>query len=491
MTETSFTAAAASRGALWAALTQAVSKGSVVVSTLVLARILAPSDFGLFAVGMLVVNYVDRVKDLGVGAALVYRNEPWKVLSGTGFSLALLSSSTLALGTFLLAPLAAGFFGEEDARDLIRVLAVVLLLSGLSIVPESQMRRALDFRRRMVPETLTAVVKGAVSVALAWAGLGVWALVWGQVAGVLAQTVLYWSLSDWRPRLGWDRRLAGLVLRFGIPTSAVAVFAVVQENLDYLVIGRRLGTEQLGYYSMAFRIPELTVLALCIVASQVLFPVLSRLQHDREAMGRTYLSTARFITSVTTATTVLLACLAADVIQVAYGDGWAPAVPALRLIALFMLVYALGFHTGEVFKATGRPGLLNWFALVKVLALAPTLWLLAGVNIAAVAAGMAVVHLVIAVAELAVVARLLHLPVTRVVGQLGPALLAGAVMALATLGAAELLADAPVWARLVLAGAVGTAAWLLALRVLAPDVVARGLGLVATVVPRRAAGSGR
>lgn len=475
----------ASRSAMWAGLTQVLSKGSVVVSTLVLARLLAPEDFGLFAVGMLVINYADRVKDLGVSAALVYRREPWHVLAGTGLSLALLSSGLLALGTFLLAPLAADFFGDDEARDLIRVLAVALLLTALSVVPDSQMRRALDFRRRMIPETAVAVVKGVVSVGLAVAGVGVWSLVWGQVAGVLAQMVLYWWLSDWSPRLGWDPVIARKLLAYGVPMSVIAVFAMVQENLDYLVIGRRLGTEQLGYYTMAFRIPELTVLAVCLVASQVLFPILSRLQDDIETLGRTYMATARFITTVTTALTVLLATSAGDVVSIAYGPGWEQSVPALRFIALFMLVYALGFHTGEVFKATGRPGLLNWFALLKLSLLAPTLWVLAADSISAVAFGMFAVHVLTATAELVVVSRMLRRPLRQVAGTLVPGLVGGAALAVTVLLLALAMGDLAPWARLALSWLGGLVVWLVVVRLVAPDVVRRALDLVEPLLPGR------
>ena len=102
--------------------------------------------------------------------------------------------------------MAADFFSDPRAVDILRALSLVLLISGLSIVPESKLRRELDFRRRVVPEVVAAIIKGVVSVGLAMAGLGVFSLVWGQLAGTAAQSLLYWLLCGWRPRFGWDRR---------------------------------------------------------------------------------------------------------------------------------------------------------------------------------------------------------------------------------------------------------------------------------------------
>ncbi len=472
-------------GAAWAGATQFLSKGSTVVATLVLARLLAPDDFGLFAIGMLVVNYVDRIKDLGISAALVYRTEPWTVLSGTGLTLSVASCGVLAGLTAAGAPVAASFFDDQRATQLLQVLAVVLLLTGLSIVPEAKMRRELDFRRRSIPETAVALVKGVVAVALAAVGLGAWSLVWGQIAGVLAQAVLYWSLVDLRPRFGWDPVLVRAMLAYGIPISLVAVFAAVQENLDYLVIGNRLDTRQLGYYTMAFRIPELTVMGICIVASTVLFPLLSRMQGDPDALSSNYLRAVRYITCLTVPVGALIAVLAAEVVEVAYGAEWRPIIGVLRWLAVFAVVYSLGFHAGDVYKATGRPGILNWFALVKIALLGPALWLLVQWGISGVAIGMVAAHVVIGVAELVVAQRILRFDPRRLVTALTPGIVGGLALTAVSLLVRWPLEGAPPLVRLVVVGLVGTATFALVTRFLGRDVYDTAAGFVARLVPRR------
>jgi PST family polysaccharide transporter len=458
----------------WSGVTMVLSRGATLVATLVLARLLVPADFGLFAVGILVINYLDRFKDVGVSAALIYRKEEWSRLAVTALPLSVGSAVALSVVTFLAAPLAGPFFFDPRAADILRALSLVLLISGLSTVPESRLRREMDFRRRVVPEVAAAVVKGAVSVALAVAGLGVFSLVWGQLAGTCAQALLYWILCRWRPRFGWDRSLASLMLGYGLASSLVAVMAVFIENMDYLVIGRRMDPEQLGYYSMAYRLPELSVLGVCIVAGQVFFPLFARLQDDLPRMSEVYLQVVRKISLVTLPMGAALAVLAPEVVTTLFSDRWDPSIPVLRLLAPFAMVTSMSFHAGEIYKATGRPGILNTLALGEVVLLLPFLWLAAGTNIVVVAAALLVGGLVLTVTRLLIAVRILRLDRVELASSFVPGVLSAASLAVALLvGSLALTALQPGWpagARLVALGVVTLLAYVGTVRVFAPDV---------------------
>jgi len=484
MTETRLTFARAGREMVWAGLTVALSKGAVVISTLVLARYLLPEDFGLFAVGLLVINYLDRFKDVGVGAALVYRREPWHAMAGTGLPLSVASALVLAGIAYLSAPVAAAFFGDPRATELVEVLAVVILVAGLGVVPESKLRRELDFARRLVPETVAAVVKGGLSIALAVAGFGVWSLVWGQLAGTTVQALLYWALCGWRPRMSWHASDARRLLRYGIPSAGIALFAVIVENLDYLVVGRRMGSEELGYYVMAYRMPELLVVGICLVASQVLFPYFSRLQDDPAALRRAYLVAVRKLALLTVPAGLVLTLLAEEIILTLYSERWAPAVPVLRVLGLFTVVESLGFHAGDVYKATGRPGILNLLAVVTLVVLTPALWVAAGHSITAVAFALLFGTVLLTVVKLVVAKRILDLPVLGLARAFAPALLAGAGMAAVVVVAGVLLPALSPQLRLAILVPVAGLSYAGALLVTAPGDVRQVASAVATRLRR-------
>lgn len=473
----------------WAGLTMVISKGATVAAMLVLSRLLVPEDFGLFAVGILVINYLDRVKDVGIGSALVYRREQWSDLAGTGLTLSIAASALAGTAAFLLAPAVAAFFHAPEARELLRALALVIVISGFSIVPDSRLRRELQFKRRLIPEAATAVVKGGVSIVLALAGFGVWSLVWGQLAGTVVQTVLYWLLAGWRPRPAWNRSDAAKLLRYGVPSMFVAILAVVHENLDYLLIGHRLPAVDLGYYFMAFRIPELLVIGICVVAGQVLFPTLSRLQDDLRRLGGAYVGAVRSIAVFTTPIALLLALLAPEVIAVLYGDQWDAAVPVLRLLGVFSAVYALSFHAGEVYKATGRPGILNSIAVGKLLFLAPAMWFAAGHSIVAVAGVILAGNVVLTGVKLAIVIRIAHLSWARMLRAFVPAVSGAALMTVVVTTASLILPVTAPLGRLLLLGAVGVGAFGLGVWLAAPDLLRSARGMLsrrrATSTPER------
>jgi len=451
-------------------LTQAVSKLTTALVMVALARLLVPSDFGLFAAGLLMINYLDRVKDLGIGAGLIYRREEWSRLASTGLPISLVSAGVLAGLAYLSAPLAASVFHEPAVADLVRVLSVALFISGLAVVPESKLRRELDFRRRLLPEGVAAIVKGGVAIGLAMDGAGFWALVWGQLAGTAVQSLLYWRLAGWRPTWGWNPDDARALLRYGLPSALVGILAVLHENLDYIIVGHRLDAEQLGYYVMGFRIPELVVIGICIVTGQVLFPAFSRLQDSPRELAAGYLSAVRYISLATLTAAAVIAVLADEIVLALLGAEWEATIPVLRLLALFSAVYSLSFHAGEIYKATGRPMLLNWIALVKLAVFAPALWWAAGHSIVAVAWAVLLVNVGLTAMKLAIVVRLLRISYFDVLRAFRAAVLAATVVAAVVTAAGVPLSPLPPGWRLVLLSAVALATIGVAVRVLVPEI---------------------
>ena len=427
-------------GVLWNLAQFGTSRVVTFVVTIVLARLLVPEDFGLFALGLLALGVFDRLKDLGVGAGLVQRPGPWSRLAPTGLTLSLGGAVLLAGSCALLAPRLAVLLGDEDLGPVLRVLAVSLAISGVSVLPDAALRRRMLFRERTIPELSGAVVKGVVSLSLALAGWGVWSLVWGQVAAALTTTVGYWLVYRRqglaRVRVGWDRPVAGSLVTYGGQLAWVAVLALVLDNLDYLVIGRRLGAEQLGFYTMAFRLPELLVISVCAVVGQVLFSSFSAHADDAVGLRRQFLSATGAIACVTVPVGAGLSAAAPDIVPLVLGDAFGTSVPVLRFLGLYAAAYSLTFHAGELYKATGRAHILLWLSLGKLVTFAPVLWFAAGRSIVAVAAAVLALNIAFGLVRATIVRRYLGI---GVVAQLRPV-------------AAPITAGLVMWCALVLVG---------------------------------------
>ena len=255
----------------WNYLVFALSKSSTLLMTVVVARILDPEEFGFFALALLVVNLFDYVKDLGVQPALVQNRRHWSALAPTGLTLSVI----FGVGTSVLLAATAEFSAQAlkhpELAPMIRVLAIGLGLNALSTVPSACLRRSMNFQRpadarvrRGAGQDRAHHRAGPGRVRGLEPGLRPTRRDRGDDAAVLAGRPA-------GPEMGRDRGVAAELLRFGIPVTAVTLLAYAIYNVDYLAVGTRLGAEDLGLYTLAYRIPELLVLNLCVVVSDVLF----------------------------------------------------------------------------------------------------------------------------------------------------------------------------------------------------------------------------
>ncbi len=481
------TAPPTGRQAAWNYLVFGLSKSATLIMTIVAARLLVPADFGIFALALLVVNLFDYMKDLGVGAAIVQRSGDWNRLAPTGLTLSVIFGVVFGLTLAVAAPLGAAILHEPRLTPLIRVLAIGLTISALGVIPAARLRRDLAFQKRIWPEFLGAVVKAAVTIGLAVAGVGVWSLIYGQLAGTVVMTVLYWVVARSPIVFGFDKHEAKGLIRFGISLTAVALLSFAMFNLDYLSIGVRLGDTQLGLYTLAYRLPELLVLNLCIVISEVLFSSLSKLQHDREMLAEHYLQVTKAAVALSAPISVILATAAPAVIRTMYGDQYADAAPVLAILSIYTLVYSTSWHAGDVFKAMGRPSLLIVISSVKVVLMIVPVWFAAGHSIVMVALVLLAIEILPFIANMVLVKRIAGTTWSALAGSVTRALPAAAFMAVVMLGLGHLVRGLPAPLVLAITGTAGLIAYGAAMRVTGPELFAAGLSAVKSVRGRGAA----
>ena len=455
-------ARAALGGVAWVYLSYALGKLVTFATTVILARVLAVEDFGLVAFALIAVNYLDVVKDLGVSSALIVypvESSRQNAVRSTAFMIMALAGVALTLATVLLAPLIATFFSEPRVVPITQVLALTLLISGFGRTHDALLQKDLGFRRKLYPDLAQSGAKAIVSVALAVAGFGAWSIVWGQVAGTAAATVVSWAVYPWRPSLSFDRPAAQHLVSFGGQLVAVNLLAAVFQNSDYLLIGRFLGTEPLGLYTMAYRVPDLLLINLCWVLSRVLFPVFARLQADRQSLRRAYLATVFYVGILVVPLGIGLFITAPTLVQTLLGEKWMPAVPVLQILAINSTLHALSFHAGDLFKALGLGGTMVRRMLISGAILVPAM--LAGLfwfGLPGVAVSWCVVAVIEICIDLYILRRELGLRPTDVLRRLRAAVAAGAFMAVATWILAAAM-PGPTWVVFVSQVVVGATAY--------------------------------
>lgn len=427
-------------GVVWEGSAYIAGRMLVLATTVALARLLAPRDFGVVALALLFVSAADTLANVGFSQALIYLSERAR-RNDAALVLSLAIGGCLAVVVALSAPLVGRFFAEMRVVPLVRACALVLLLSALWQVPDALLRKQLRFRRRMTADIGRAAARGAASIVLAVAGAGPWSIVGGMLAGDAVYTVAVWTMTEYRPRWGFWRIGANdlrPLLSYGAPAAGAAILSYFLWNVDYLIIGRLLGTEQLGYYLVAFRLPEMAIVYVFWIFSRVAFPTYTRVRTEPDRLARGYLRALRLQSIYAIGVATAIAVAAPLIVPVVFGARWSPAVVPLSLLALYAAFRALGQAANDVFVATGHPRLSAGVAAVRLAVLVPALFLAARWGIVGVAAAQATLALAYAVLMHGFADRLLHLPARSVVRTLTPAVSAGVGIAVAATAARAL-----------------------------------------------------
>jgi PST family polysaccharide transporter len=447
------------RSTIWAYAATYGGKALVLVSTLILARLMAKEAFGIVGIALTVIAFLEVLQDLGIGSALIHTRE--EEAADTSFWLGLLIAATLFAITWLIAPVISNFTNEPRSTPVIRALGASFPLFALRNIHDSLLRKNLQFKRRFIPDLAQVIGKSVISIVLALLGYGAWSLVWGQLGGSAMGVIAYWIVNPWRPRWLFNPRLTRSLLSFGISLVAVNALAVLLARADYLFVGRYLGADTLGVYTLAFQLPDLIVMQFCVVIANVMFPVYTRLRDDPEGMQKGFLITTRYVALATVPLALGMALVAEPFVLGLLSDKWIDAIPVMRTIAIYTLFLSLGFNAGDVYKAQGRPGILTKLALVRAIVLIPALWWAAALqrNILTVGWTHAVVAFLSSVLNLVVAARMLHVSLGTLLKAFAPALISGAAMTVAVLAVLLPLQSTPPLLQLLVAIVVGAGAY--------------------------------
>lgn len=457
-------------GVVWAMAGAGAGKLLTLASIAVLARLLAPAEFGLFAFALVYVAYLETLGDLGSGTALIYWPDRTRDVAQVAFVLNLLTGAAWCLLTWLVAPAVAAFFHTPAGAPILRALGASFVLKGLGNTHDALCKKDLRFRARLVPEVGLAAVKGALTIALALGGLGVWSLVWGHLVATGARTALLWRIVPWRPAWRWPRGLLRPVLAYSGWIVVVNVVAAVVHHVDYVVVGRMLGVAALGYYQLAYKIPETVVILLVWQTSMVLFPAFARARATGGDLARTYLSAFRYFALLAVPAAVSLCVLAEPLVLALFGESWRPSIPILRALAIYAGLRALGTHAGDVVKAQGRPKLLAAIGVVKALVLVPLLVVAArwGGSATIVAATMAATAGVLILLDFGLARRIAGISLRSVAAAFGASLAPAAVLAVVLTAWVHWAANAGHVVVLGGAAGLGLVAYLAAVRLLNP-----------------------
>lgn len=381
------------KGSKWVLISTILSKSFQFLTTIILARLLLPADFGIIAISQIIIGIVSLFQDMGMTQALIQKKENIEESADTVFLFNIFWSLILYIAVFIAAPYIGAFFGNKEAVIILRVLCLSFFLQPFNIVFNAFIKKEFYFRSLLNITLLPTIFSGILSIILAYIGYGVWSLVLGILTGNLFSAILGWLSISWRPAFKFNMGIAKDMLNFGGAISIQNVIIWFENTFDDILVGRRLGTSLLGVYRLGFNIAVLPATQIAGSINDVVYSTFTKLQDDKKELKRFFLYIIKYVSLITFPIGVVIFSTAKIFIPVMLGAKWNNAVPVIQLISLYGTIGSVTFVIPTLCRAVGRPGLFLKYLIILLFIIVP-------VYIYAVPYGLkaiSMVHLIIAI----------------------------------------------------------------------------------------------
>ena len=352
-------------GLLWQMLEKFGVNGVQFLIYIILARLLAPEDFGIVALVSAIIAITSILVNSGLGSALIQSKQVSELDYSTVFYFSLFVSFTLYVILFSAAPIIASFYGHSEIINILRLYSISLIILGINGVQKSILIRAMNFKHLFWISSIPVVLSGAISVALAVMGYGVYALVLNGLLSAFLSVIGFWFILRWYPQKSFSVLRLIELLTFSYKLLFASMIDIVYKNLYPLVIGKLFSSSILGYYNYGRQIPTFISASINASISSVLFPVFSRSQSDIPTLK------ARLRQSMILGNFFIFPIMAAiagssqNLVMVVLTEKWLPSVIYIQLFCVVYGLHHLHNINFQAITALGRSDLFMKYEIIK------------------------------------------------------------------------------------------------------------------------------
>jgi len=358
------------RGGAWVFALQLATRTLQIARLIILARVLAPSDFGLMGIAMLTMATLETFSQTGFQAALIQKKQGTESYLDVAWTVTIMRGILVFGFLYLIAPYAAIFFNSPQAKPIIQVIGLSILLQACTNIGVIYFRKDLEFHKQFIYQSSGTIAEFLVGVFAVFVLRNVWAFVFGLFAGNLVRLIVSYLIHPYRPHFDFDVRKAKDLFVFGrwILGSSILVFLITQGDDGF--VGKYLGATMLGFYQMAYRISNVPTTEITHVISQVTLPAYSKLQENLQRLKQSYLKALHITSFLAFPIAGLIFVLARDCTMIFLGEKWMPIAPAIQLLVLAGLARSIAATTGPIFQAIGKPHIETHWQFVRLMVLA-------------------------------------------------------------------------------------------------------------------------
>lgn len=354
--------ASATRATLWLFLEKLADRLTRLIFTAIFARLLTPKDFGLVGAAGLLLGIVRTLGNFGFQSAIIQKKEINHIYLSTAFWFNTIVGVILWIFILALSPLSVWYFNDADVKNVLIVISFSFIFNGLSNVHGTIWIKDLKFGRLAALDFFSNF--SARIIILLYALIikaNYWALVIGDLSVSAINMATRYYYNKWRPSLIFDRDAFRHMFHYGKNIFFFGILNYFTANVDYLIVGRRLGVDILGIYFIAYSIPHVVVREFSQVLMKVLFPVLSKVQDDEERFKNGYLKCIKFISMISFPTCMGMMITGEYFIRVLYGQKWEAAIIPFKILCFSGMAKSLLTTMGSIYRSKGRPDMeLRW-----------------------------------------------------------------------------------------------------------------------------------
>jgi O-antigen/teichoic acid export membrane protein len=345
-------------GLLWSFGQQFSSQIISFSISIILARILSPSEFGLIGMLSIFIGLSNTLMDSGMTSSLIRTQNADQKDYSTIFVLNMLGSISLYIIIFFSAPYIANFYGHPILKDVVRIYSLTFVFSAFMGVQSAKMTKEMNFRLQMLIQIPSIVLGGILGITLAYNGFGVWSLVYMYVFQGFLSSALHWIYSGWRPQVKFYPDKFQQHFGFGYKMMLSSLITTIYDNLFTIIIGKYYSAAQLGFYSRALALRQMPVSNLSAALRKVTYPLFSSINHDNFKLKDVYKRLIQQVIFWIVPLLTLLIVIAEPFIRFLFTEKWLPAVPYFQILCVTGMLLPLQNYNINIIKVKGHSGII-------------------------------------------------------------------------------------------------------------------------------------
>jgi len=326
------------KGVSWLALFKFFGQSFAWITTILVSRVLAPSDYGLMAISLIITGYALKFNELGLGAAIIQKKKPTSDELSSVFWFSLIFSIFLSIICYFLSYFAAYIFNEQRVIPLAQSVSIIFILAGVQIVPMNLLKKELQFKSVGLIQMSATIISCIVTIFLAYSGAGIWTLIFGYILRSLIMIPLLYFNVKWLPTCHFSFQEAKRYIKFGATVAVGQSFYYIYEHSDRFFAGKAWSPKLLGYYSFALQLSQMPTEKIVAFVSQVSFPIFAKLKENIDEFNKFYLDIQRITITIVLPLYVGGYLVGDEMIRILLNEQWYFIIPFFKLLCLAQII---------------------------------------------------------------------------------------------------------------------------------------------------------